>query len=108
MEKLTDNILSFSQGSFAGNHQAQENTASELLHYVFTPRVFVAVCRGYWDRMGQGVLHFLENRKNRLWYKGSYFALLILEDIFASQMQKLQGHALQEKDVDPPEQILTC
>lgn len=77
------------------------------LHDVFTPRVFVAICRGYWDRMGQNVLHFLENRKeNRSWYKGSYFALLILDDIFASQMQKLQGHALQEKDLDPPRSIM--
>eukprot|EP00250_Pteridium_aquilinum_P008976 c18351_g1_i1 orf=647-4504(+) len=77
------------------------------LHDVFTPRVFVAICRGYWDRMGQDVLHFLENRKeNRLWYKGSYFALLILDDIFASQMQKLQGHTLQEKDLDPPRSVM--
>ncbi|KAH9545305.1 hypothetical protein CY35_12G041500 [Sphagnum magellanicum] len=33
------------------------------LHDVFTTRVFVAVCRGYWDRMARDVLHFLENRK---------------------------------------------
>ncbi|KAH7415584.1 hypothetical protein KP509_14G053000 [Ceratopteris richardii] len=76
------------------------------LHDVFTPRVFVAICRGYWDRMGQDVLHFLENRKeNRIWYKGFHYALMILDDIFASQMQKLEGHCLQEKDLDPPRSI---
>ena len=34
------------------------------------------------------------------------FLLQILDDIFASQMQKLLGHALQEKDVEPPRSIL--
>lgn len=29
-----------------------EDTISHL-HDVFTPRVFVAVCRGYWDRMAR-------------------------------------------------------
>ncbi|MCO5588510.1 hypothetical protein L7F22_042467 [Adiantum nelumboides] len=77
------------------------------LHDVFTSRVFVAICRGYWDRMGQEVLHFLENRKeNRLWYKGFSYALMILDDVFSSQMQKLQGNCLQEKDLDPPRSIM--
>ncbi|KAI5078599.1 hypothetical protein GOP47_0006270 [Adiantum capillus-veneris] len=77
------------------------------LHDVFTPRVFVAICRGYWDRMGQEVLQFLENRKeNRLWYKGFSHALTIIDDVFSSQMQKLQGHCLQEKDLDPPRSIM--
>ncbi|KAL3699757.1 hypothetical protein R1sor_017779 [Riccia sorocarpa] len=77
------------------------------LHEVFSSRVFVAVCRGYWDRMARDVLQFLENRKeNRAWYKGSSFALGILDDIFASQMQRLQGHSLQEKDLDPPRSVM--
>ncbi|CAM6082195.1 unnamed protein product [Calypogeia fissa] len=77
------------------------------LHEVFASRVFVAVCRGYWDRMARDVLHFLENRKeNRSWYKGSSVALGILDDIFASQMQRLQGHSLQEKDLDPPRSVM--
>ncbi|KAG0617027.1 hypothetical protein M758_5G159800 [Ceratodon purpureus] len=76
------------------------------LHDVFTTRVFVAVCRGLWDRMARDVLHFLENRKgNRSWYKGSSFALGILDDVFATQMQRLQGRALQEKDLDPPRSV---
>ncbi|KAH9312417.1 hypothetical protein KI387_027452 [Taxus chinensis] len=77
------------------------------LHDIFASRIFVAICRGFWDRMGQDVLYFLENRKeNRSWYKGSCFALGILDDTFASQMQRLQGNALQEKDLDPPRSIM--
>ncbi|XP_057845324.1 uncharacterized protein LOC131054738 isoform X2 [Cryptomeria japonica] len=77
------------------------------LHDLFTSRVFVAICRGYWDRMGQDVLHFLENRKeNRSLYKGSRITVGILDDTFASQIQRLQGHALQEKDLEPPRSIM--
>eukprot|EP01018_Ginkgo_biloba_P005667 Gb_02174 [translate_table: standard] len=77
------------------------------LHDVFTSRVFVAICRGYWDRMGQDVLSFLENRKeNRSWYKGSRITVGVLDDTFASQMQRLQGHALQEKDLEPPRSVM--
>lgn len=77
------------------------------MHDVFTSRVFVAICRGYWDRLGQDVLDFLENRKeNRSWYKGSRITVGILDDTFASQMQRLQGHALQEKDLEPPRSVM--
>ncbi|KAM7492448.1 hypothetical protein LguiA_035369 [Lonicera macranthoides] len=77
------------------------------LHEVFTSRIFVAISRGFWDRMGEIVLKFLEGRKeNRVWYNGSYHALGILDDTFASQMQRLQGNALQEKDLEPPRSII--
>ncbi|GFY97660.1 hypothetical protein Acr_12g0002010 [Actinidia rufa] len=77
------------------------------LHEVFTSQIFIATCRGFWDRMGQIVLKFLEGRKeNRVWYNGSYYALGILDDTFASQMQRLQGNALQEKDLEPPRSII--
>jgi hypothetical protein len=77
------------------------------MHDVFTSRVFVAICRGYWDRLGQDVLDFLENRKeNRSWYKGSRITVGILDDTFASQMQRLQGHSLQEKDLEPPHSVM--
>ncbi|KAI8552286.1 hypothetical protein RHMOL_Rhmol06G0254600 [Rhododendron molle] len=53
------------------------------------------------------VLKFLEGRKeNRVWYNGSYYALGILDDTFASQMQRLQGNALQDKDLEPPRSII--
>uniref|UniRef100_A0A803M875 Uncharacterized protein n=1 Tax=Chenopodium quinoa TaxID=63459 RepID=A0A803M875_CHEQI len=77
------------------------------LHDVFPSQIFVALCRGFWDRMGQSVLRFLEGRKeNRVWYKGSYYALGILDDVFASQMQRLQGNFLQEKDIEPPRSVV--
>ncbi|KAL7208179.1 hypothetical protein ACSBR1_030014 [Camellia fascicularis] len=77
------------------------------LHTIFESHVFISICRGYWDRMGQDVLSFLENRKeNRSWYKGSRIAISILDDTFASQMQQLLGNALQEKDLEPPKTII--
>ncbi|KAF6141359.1 hypothetical protein GIB67_008536 [Kingdonia uniflora] len=77
------------------------------LHEVFTSQIFVTTCRGFWDRMGQTVLKFLESRKeNRVCYNGSYYALGILDDTFASQMQRLQGNALQEKNLEPPRSVV--
>ncbi|XP_054798658.1 LOW QUALITY PROTEIN: uncharacterized protein LOC129303394 [Prosopis cineraria] len=82
------------------------NTISHL-HTVFETHVFIAICRGYWDRIGQEILSFLENRKeNRSWYKGSRIAVSILDDTFASQLQQLLGHTLQEKDLEPPRSIM--
>ncbi|CAK9148987.1 unnamed protein product [Ilex paraguariensis] len=82
------------------------NTINHL-HTIFESHVFIATCRGYWDRMGQDVLSFLENRKeNRAWYKGSRIAVSILDDTFASQMQQLLGNALQEKELEPPRSIV--
>ncbi|XP_051151756.1 uncharacterized protein LOC127265803 [Andrographis paniculata] len=76
------------------------------LHECFTSQIFVTTCRAFWDKMGQIVLKFLEGRKeNRVWYTGSYHALGILDDIYASQMQRLLGNALQEKDLEPPRSI---
>ncbi|KAM7262428.1 hypothetical protein ACFE04_000111 [Oxalis oulophora] len=77
------------------------------LHEVFTGRIFIAASRGFWDRMGQIVLKFLEGRKeNQVWYNGCCHALGILDDTFASQMQRLQGNLLQEKDLDPPRSVV--
>ncbi|XP_022775011.1 uncharacterized protein LOC111316996 [Durio zibethinus] len=79
----------------------------ENLYSVFEPHVFVSICRSFWDRMGQDVLHFLENRReNMSWYKGLKIAISILDEIFASQMQKLLGNALQEKDLEPPQSVM--
>uniref|UniRef100_A0A0D9VDD9 MHD1 domain-containing protein n=1 Tax=Leersia perrieri TaxID=77586 RepID=A0A0D9VDD9_9ORYZ len=77
------------------------------LHEVFSSRIFVAICRGFWDKLGQIVLRFLESRKeNRIWYRGSDYALGILDDVFASEMQKLLGNSLQDKDLDPPQSVV--
>ncbi|KAK7386073.1 hypothetical protein VNO78_32151 [Psophocarpus tetragonolobus] len=77
------------------------------LHEIFTSHIFIAICRGLWDRMGQIILKFLEGRKeNRIWYNGSSYALGVLDDTFASQMQRLRGNALQEKDIEPPRSVI--
>ncbi|XP_042440152.1 uncharacterized protein LOC122025406 isoform X2 [Zingiber officinale] len=77
------------------------------LHCIFTSRIFVTICRGFWDKMGQIILTFLESRKeNRIWYRGSDYALGILDDLFASEMQKLLGKSLQDKDLDPPRSVI--
>ncbi|XP_010530236.1 PREDICTED: uncharacterized protein LOC104806846 [Tarenaya hassleriana] len=82
------------------------NTVNHL-HSVCETHVFISLCRGCWDRMGQVVLSFLENRKeNRAWYKGSRVAVSILDDTFASQMQRLLGNALREQDLEPPRSIM--
>ncbi|MBA0618402.1 hypothetical protein Godav_027760 [Gossypium davidsonii] len=129
----------------------------ENLHSVFEPHVFITVLRNFWDRMGQDVLHFMENRReNMSWYKGLRIAisvslsstsehsdinldpsdkhlnfvisiysinrlfvslgslhviesiakLQVLDEIFAAQMQKLLGNALQEKDLEPPPSVI--
>lgn len=76
------------------------------LHKVFEGRVFVSVCRGYWDYMGQDVLSFLESqRENRSCYRGARVTVSILDEIFASQMQLLLGNSLLEKDLEPPRSI---
>ncbi|KAF9602411.1 hypothetical protein IFM89_027540 [Coptis chinensis] len=50
----------------------QISTTIDRLPYRLLVHVFVAICRGYWNRMGQDVLGFSKNRKdNRVWYKGS-------------------------------------
>ncbi|KAM0896333.1 hypothetical protein ACQ4PT_023262 [Festuca glaucescens] len=87
--------------------RAQLSDYMHNLHEVFSSRIFVAICRGFWDRLGQIVLRFLESRKeNRIWYRGSSYALGILDDVFASEMQKLLGNALQGKDLDPPQSVI--
>ncbi|XP_039124008.1 uncharacterized protein LOC120260571 isoform X2 [Dioscorea cayenensis subsp. rotundata] len=77
------------------------------LHGVFSSRIFVAICRQFWDRMGQIVLKFLESRKeNRNWYRGSEYALGVLDDLFASELQTLLGNSIQDKDLDPPRSVI--
>nr|CAD1823011.1 unnamed protein product [Ananas comosus var. bracteatus] len=64
------------------------------LHDVFSSRIFVAICRGFWTEWG------------RIWYRGSGYALGILDDVFASEMQKLLGNSLQDRDLDPPQSVI--
>ncbi|KAK3155350.1 hypothetical protein QOZ80_2BG0202080 [Eleusine coracana subsp. coracana] len=77
------------------------------MHKVSEVHVFVAICRGFWDRMGQDVLSFLENRKeNKAWYKGARVAVSVLDDTFATQLQQLLGNTIPQKDLEPPRSIM--
>ncbi|XP_020576608.1 uncharacterized protein LOC110022142 isoform X2 [Phalaenopsis equestris] len=79
------------------------------LHAVFTKKIFVEICREFWDKMGQIVLSFLESRKeNRIWYRrsGSGHVLGILDDVFASEMQTLQGNSIHDEDLEPPRSVV--
>ncbi|KAL3514254.1 hypothetical protein ACH5RR_026971 [Cinchona calisaya] len=87
----------------------KDHLASSInhLHSIFESHVFIACCRGYWDKMGQDILTFLESRKeNRAWYKGSRIAVSVLDDTFASQIQQLLGNSLQDKDLEHPRSIV--
>lgn len=77
------------------------------LHNVFLPDVFVSVCRGIWDRLGQDVLRLLEDRKDNVtWHKGPRIAVSVLDEIFATQMQSLLGNALKPEHLEPPRSMM--
>ncbi|CAN7024066.1 hypothetical protein IGI04_024069 [Brassica rapa subsp. trilocularis] len=77
------------------------------LHSVFLPDVFVSVCRGIWDRLGQDVLRLLEDRKDNVtWHKGPRIAVSVLDEIFATQMQSLLGNALKPEHLEPPRSMM--
>ncbi|GER27315.1 DNA repair protein RAD50 [Striga asiatica] len=98
------------ESDFRGRMQPLKELLSntiDQLHAIFDTQVFVVVSRVFWDRMGQDVLKFLEDRKeNRAWYKASRFAVNVLDDTFASQMQHVLGNGMQEKDLEPPRSIM--
>lgn len=75
------------------------------LHGVFEPHMFVNICRTFWGRMGQDVLSFLENGREKRGYKSLRIAVSVLDDLFATQMQELLGNAIQGKDLEPPSSI---
>ncbi|CAF2088195.1 BnaA06g24310D [Brassica napus] len=77
------------------------------LHSVFLPDVFVSVCRGIWDRLGQDVLRLLEDRKDNVtWHKGPRIAVSVLDEIFATQMQSLLGNAIKPEHLEPPRSMM--
>ncbi|KAJ4871274.1 hypothetical protein Rs2_47107 [Raphanus sativus] len=81
------------------------NTVNHLHSVCGGTDVFIALSRGYWDRMGEIVLSFLEKRKKNR-YTGSRVAVTMLDDAFAAEMQKLLGDSLREQDLQPPRSIM--
>lgn len=79
----------------------------EHLHSILENSVFLTVCRGFWDKLGQEVLNCLENNKeNRSWYKGLRIALHVLDETFTSRMQQLLNYRVPDSDLEPPRSIL--
>nr|XP_043607972.1 uncharacterized protein LOC122579802 [Erigeron canadensis] len=76
------------------------------LHGILEVHVFIIFCRALWDRMGQDVLRVLEKRKENWSYKASRVALSILNETFSSEMQRLIGHTLDDKDLELPRSII--
>ncbi|XP_059436516.1 uncharacterized protein LOC132169504 [Corylus avellana] len=74
----------------------------DQLHTVVEPHVLIAICRGFWNRMGQDILHFAGKKREIKSYKGLRFTISILDNVFALEMKKLLGNALEEKDLEPP------
>ncbi|KAI5324766.1 hypothetical protein L3X38_033839 [Prunus dulcis] len=77
------------------------------LHTVCDPTVFVELCRELWDRMGQDVLHLLEDKRKKAVSRCKCLRVAVskLDDIFASEMQRLRGNVLKEKYLEPPESM---
>eukprot|EP00850_Spirogloea_muscicola_P008528 SM000045S16273 [mRNA] locus=s45:674261:679828:+ [translate_table: standard] len=79
------------------------------LDTVLSARIFSTICRGLWDAMARDVLGFLDNRKeNMSWSKSTSAAVVLqmLDNLFSGHMQRLQGHALHEKDLEPPRAVV--
>ncbi|XP_076959899.1 uncharacterized protein LOC143636110 [Bidens hawaiensis] len=76
------------------------------LHGILDNQVFVILCRTLWDRMGKDVLKVLENIKENWTCKASRVALFVLNETFATEMQRLVGHTLEDKDVEAPRSIM--
>uniref|UniRef100_A0A7N0UW01 Uncharacterized protein n=1 Tax=Kalanchoe fedtschenkoi TaxID=63787 RepID=A0A7N0UW01_KALFE len=77
------------------------------LDRVFEPRVFIQVCRVFWNRMGQEVQRFLDTEKeSESWYKGSRIIISVLDNLFASQMQHLQADSMEQKDLGAPQSVV--
>ncbi|KAL6277294.1 hypothetical protein ACE6H2_020895 [Prunus campanulata] len=77
------------------------------LHTVCDPTVFVELCRELWDRMGQDVLYLLEDKRKKAVSRCKCLRVAVskLDDIFASEMQRLRGNLLKEKDLEPPQSM---
>ncbi|CAN8299058.1 unnamed protein product [Cochlearia groenlandica] len=79
----------------------------EQLHRVLSLDVFVLICRGLWDKMGQEVLHILENKKDNVtWHKGLRIAVSVLDEIFVYQMQSLLGDSIKKEYLEAPGSIV--
>ncbi|KAF4350413.1 hypothetical protein F8388_004661 [Cannabis sativa] len=89
--------------------QPLKDLLMKTIHHLDTvvePPVFIQICREFWERMGQDILHILEDGgEKRSWYKGIRVAVSIMDDIFVSEMQNLRGNSLHGKELELPASI---
>ncbi|KAF3563116.1 hypothetical protein DY000_02019333 [Brassica cretica] len=79
----------------------------EQLHCVLSLDVFVLICKGIWDAMGQDVIRLLTDKKDSVtWHKGLTLAVSVLDEIFEDKMQSLLGDSVKGMDLEAPRSIM--
>nr|VDD34137.1 unnamed protein product [Brassica oleracea] len=79
----------------------------EQLHCVLSLDVFVLICKGIWDAMGQDVIRLLTDKKDSVtWHKGLTLAVSVLDEIFEDKMQSLLGVSVKGMDLEAPRSIM--
>ncbi|KAL0736173.1 hypothetical protein Bca4012_012383 [Brassica carinata] len=79
----------------------------EQLHCVLSVDVFVLICKGIWDSMGQDVILLLTDTKYKAtWHKGLTIAVSVLAEIFEDKMQRLLGDSVKGMDLEAPRSIM--
>ncbi|XP_010519228.1 PREDICTED: uncharacterized protein LOC104798734 [Tarenaya hassleriana] len=94
------------RGRMKGLEDLIEKTI-EQLHGVFVADVFVSVCRGIWDRLGQDVLRLMEDKKDNVtWHKGPRIAISVMDEIFGREMQEMMGNGIKAEHLEPPRSVM--
>ncbi|KAL0751934.1 hypothetical protein Bca101_033937 [Brassica carinata] len=79
----------------------------EQLHCVLSLDVFVLICKGIWDALGQDVIRLLTDKKDSVtWHKGLTLAVSVLDEIFEDKMQSLLGDSVKGMDLEAPRSIM--
>ncbi|XP_062100220.1 uncharacterized protein LOC133806101 [Humulus lupulus] len=109
LTKLKNIIRDSKEEDVQNQMQPLKDLLMKTIHHLDTvvePPVFIQICCEFWERMGQDILHILEDGgEKRSWYKGLRVAVSILDDIFASEMQNLRGNSLHGKELELPGSI---
>ncbi|XP_009122050.1 uncharacterized protein LOC103846803 isoform X1 [Brassica rapa] len=79
----------------------------EQLHCVLSVDVFVLICKGIWESMGQDVILLLTDKKyNVTWHKGLTISVSVLDEIFEDKMQSLLGDSGKGVNFEAPRSIV--
>ncbi|KAG5377066.1 hypothetical protein IGI04_041662 [Brassica rapa subsp. trilocularis] len=79
----------------------------EQLHCVLSVDVFVLICKGIWESMGQDVILLLTDKKyNVTWHKGLTISVSVLDEIFEDKMQSLLRDSVKGVNLEAPRSIV--